>query len=199
MRGGNEIVGLKWPWGCTAQCLAWSHWREGAAIQVSQVALGLPYLGHCIFVMKYLCIHLSGLVHLPTNLNISPIDTSSNGHNCSISIYITNVNEERERNHLSLLSILLLHFILNTLSTRSSSGQSRITRRSCARQLQGYKGLNGGCSWSCSPPLRMEEFLLHQRPFFACQRRIGLPSLKDTFATAVGHTRAWLCHEDVNG
>jgi hypothetical protein len=114
-------------------------------------------------------------------------------------IYITNVNEERERNHLSLLSILLLHFILNTLSTHSSSGQSRITRRSCARQLQGYKGLNGGCSWSCSPPLRMEEFLLHQRPFFACRRRIGLPSLKDTFATAVGHTRAWLCHEDVNG
>jgi hypothetical protein len=43
--------------------------------------------------MKYLCVHLSELVRSPMDLNVSSTDNSSNGHNCSISIYVTNINE----------------------------------------------------------------------------------------------------------
>jgi hypothetical protein len=38
--------------------------------------------------MKCMRVHLSGLVRSPMDPNVSPIDTSSNGRNCSTHIYI---------------------------------------------------------------------------------------------------------------
>jgi hypothetical protein len=63
-----------------------------------------------ISVMKYLYVHLSGLVRSPTDPNVPPIDTYSNERNCSTHIYM---------NHFVSTFCLIVSFhsqhVINTL------------------------------------------------------------------------------------